>query len=152
MDMPSLVRNLRIYARSEITTAEALLRVHLRKAGLSAIAIALAMFGLVLINMAFYALLQPVWGPVWTPLALGMFNFLLAGMFGLAVLLIQPGPELALADELRRASAAAIEDDLKNGAGAVGQIGGQLVGAGAAQLLVPTIGAIIGALTKKKAA
>jgi hypothetical protein len=152
MNLQSLARNARLYARAEGLVAEIRLRLLARKLVLSVLAMAVALLGLVFVNMALFSYLESAWGPVWTPLALGLANFALA----LPVLLIaasaKPGPELAMAEDLRKAAAAALEADFQAGQGLAGTFGGFAGESNAARLLIPTIGLIIGALRRKKPA
>src|SRR5690242_12904357 len=99
MDLSSLTRNARICVRAELLAAELRLSLKIRKLALLMLAAALALFGLVLLNIALYVELQSIWGPVWTPLALALFNIMLAAILAVVALSSKPGPELELADE-----------------------------------------------------
>ena len=79
-------------------------------------------------------------------LLLGLALACLAGT-GLAAS-AKPGPELAMAEDLRKAAAAALEEDFHSGQ-SLGAFAGE---SNAARLLIPTIGLIIGALRRKKPA
>jgi hypothetical protein len=150
MNIPSLVRNLRIYVRAEVIAAESRLGARLRQTGWIAVALALLVMALVMANIALFAALSPVLGPVWTPLSLALGNLVLALAFVMVAVVVRPGPELALAEDLRRASAQAIEDDLHARSGVFGGLGGQMMSAGAAQMLVPTLSLVVGTLKRKK--
>lgn len=150
MNISSLVRNLRIYIRAEVIAAESRLSAKLRQSGWIAIAVALVVMALVMANIALFAALEPALGPVWTPLSLAIGNLVLAVAFLVIAMAVRPGPELALAEDLRRASAQAIEDDIHTRSGMLGGIGGQMMSTGAAQLLVPTLSLVVGALKRKK--
>ena len=148
MNLQSLARNARLYARAEGLVAEIRLRLVVRKLVLSVLAVAVALLGLVFVNMALFNYLVSAWGPVWTPLALGLVNFALAIPVLLIAASAKPGPELAMAEDLRKAAAAALEEDFHSGEG-LGAFAGD---SNAARLLIPTIGLIIGALRRKKPA
>ncbi len=148
MNLQSLARNARLYARAEGLVAEIRLRLLARKLVLSVVAVAVALLGLVFVNMALFNYLESAWGPVWTPLALGLANFALAVPVLLIAASAKPGPELAMAEDLRKAAAAALEEDFHSGQG----LGGFAGESNAARLLIPTIGLIIGALRRKKPA
>ena len=148
MNLQSLARNARLYARAEGLVAEIRLRLLARKLVLSVLAVAVALLGLVFVNMALFNYLESAWGPVWTPLALGLVNFALAVPVLLIAASVKPGPELAMAEDLRKAAAAALEEDFHSGQG----LGGFAGESNAARLLIPTIGLIIGALRRKKPA
>lgn len=148
MNLQSLARNARLYARAEGLVAEIRLRLLVRKLVLSVLAVAVSLLGLVFINIALFNYLVSAWGPVWTPLALGLVNFALAFPVLLIAASAKPGPELAMAEHLRKAAAAALEEDFHGGQG-LGSLAGE---SNAARLLIPTIGLIIGALRRKKPA
>ncbi len=148
MNLQSLARNARLYARAEGLVAEIRLRLLVRKLVLSVLAVAVALLGLVFVNIALFNYLVSAWGPVWTPLALGLVNFALAVPVLLIAASAKPGPELAMAEDLRKAAAAALEEDFHSGQG----LGGFAGESNAARLLIPTIGLIIGALRRKKPA
>ncbi len=150
MNLQSLARNLRIYFRIEMIMAEARLKFMARKAGLMALALALAVFGLALLNVGLFAFLLPIWGPVWTPVGLGGINLLLALVAVILAAVAKPGAELELAEDMRKVTASAIERDLTSGAAGLGALGTYLEGGRTLSLVVPALSAIIGALRKKK--
>jgi hypothetical protein len=152
MNLQSLAKNARLYVRAEGLVAEIRLRLLGRKLVLSVLAIAVAILGLVFVNIALFNYLVAVWGPVWTPLALGLVNFALAIPVLLLAASAKPGPELAMAEDLRKAAAAALEADFQSGQGLAETFGGFAGESNAARLLIPTIGLIIGALRRKKPA
>ncbi|MCX7344557.1 MAG: hypothetical protein NTU78_02260, partial [Alphaproteobacteria bacterium] len=75
-------------------------------------------------------------------------NFALAGIALLIAALVKPGPEIALAEELRNLSTQEIEAELR----AMPLLGG--LGSGdrlqMTQLIVPALTAIIGSLAKRR--
>ena len=152
MNLQSLARNLRIYFRIEMIMAEARLRFMARKAGLTVLALAFAVFGLALLNIGLFAFLLPIWGPVWTPVGLGGINLLLALVAAVLAALAKSGAELGLAEDMRKVTASAIESDLAPEPGGLGGLGSYLDGGRALSLAVPALSAIIGALRKKKSA
>lgn len=152
MNLQSLARNARLYARAEALVAEIRLRLLARKLVLSVLAVAVALLGLVFVNIALFNYLESAWGPVWTPLALGVANFALAIPVLLIATSAKPGPELAMAEDLRKAAGAALEADFQAGQGLAGTLSSFAGDSNAARLLIPTIGLIIGALRRKKPA
>ncbi len=152
MNLQSLARNARLYARAEGLVAEIRLRLLARRLVLSVLAVAIALLGLVFCNIALFNYLQAAWGPVWTPLILGLANLGLAVPLLLVAAAAKPGPELAMAEDLRKAAAAALEADFQAGQGLAGSLSGFAGESNAARLLIPTIGLIIGALRRKKPA
>ena len=100
--------------------------------------------------MAAFAYLQSLWGPVWTPLAIGLANFALAALALLAAMIARPGPELAMAEALRKLSGSALESEFQAGlpgAGLLGALGGSGE-SNVARMLVPVAVSIISALRK----
>jgi hypothetical protein len=63
MNLQSLARNARLYARAEGLVAEIRLRLLARKLVLSVLAVAVALFGLVFVNMALFNYLESAWVP-----------------------------------------------------------------------------------------
>jgi hypothetical protein len=150
MTMQALTRHARIILRSELLAAQARLSFALRRSVIAVCALLFAGLGLVFINMGLYAWLLPSWGPVWTPAGLGLINFGLAAIAVLVAALAKPGPELALAEEMRSLSTQEIETELRSMpflGGLGGGDRGQMM-----QLLVPALSTIIGALAKRRKA
>jgi len=151
MNIQSLAKNTQLYVRAEILVAEIKLRLYFRKLALAFFAVAVALMGLALFNLSLFRALDTSWGPIWTPLILGIANFALALVAVLIAALAKPGPELAMAEDLRKLSATAVETDFQGGQVLGGLIGGNSFEAGAARLLIPALASIIGALRRKKA-
>ena len=128
------------------------MRLVVRKLVLSVLAVAVSLLGPVFVNMALFNYLESAWGPVWTPFALGLVNFALAIPVLLIAASAKPGPELAMAEDLRKAAAAALEADFQAGQGLSGTLSGFAGESNAARLLIPTIDLITGALRRKKPA
>ncbi|MGB8314372.1 MAG: hypothetical protein WCE69_07775 [Aestuariivirga sp.] len=152
MNLQSLARNARLYARAEGLVAEIRLRLLARKLVLSILAVAISLLGLVFVNLALFNYLETAWGPVWTPLALGLANLALAVPVLLFASAAKPSPELAMAEDLRKAAAAALEANFHTGQNLADSLGGLTGESNAARLLIPTIGFIISALRRKKPA
>ncbi|MCB1431777.1 MAG: hypothetical protein KDK75_04860, partial [Alphaproteobacteria bacterium] len=94
-----------------------------------------------------------VWGPVWTPLALGGADLALAIIAIVAAALQRPGPELQVAEDMKALAAAELEEQLQGGFTMQGLMGG-LGGAGAsnARLIIPLVTSLISILKKRKEA
>jgi len=150
MNIQSLAKNTQLYLRAEILIAEIKLRLHFRKLALAVFAVAVALMGLALLNLSLFRALDTSWGPIWTPLILGLANFALAIIAILIAALAKPGPELAMAEDLRKLSATAVEADFQGGQVLGGLIGGSSFEAGAARLLIPALATIIGTLRRRK--
>lgn len=150
MNIQSLAKNTQLYLRAEILIAEIKLRLYFRKLALAVFAVAVALMGLALLNLSLFRALDTSWSPIWTPLILGLANFALAIIAILIAALVKPGPELAMAEDLRKLSATAVEADFQGGQVLGGLIGGSSFEAGAARLLIPALATIIGTLRRKK--
>jgi hypothetical protein len=150
MNLPALAKHARLLLRSEVLIAEIRLRLYARKLALAGFAVLAAIMGLAFVNLAAYVYLQILWGPLWTPLAIGLVNFAIALVALLAAMLARPGPDLTVAEELRKLSGNALNDELHDHAAATGVLGAMnepLV----ARLLVPAVVSIITALRRRKA-
>jgi len=153
MNVQALARNFRLYMRATSLAAEIRLRLQLRKTVLAVLALAMAVAGLVMIDLAAFRALETAWGPLWTPLALGLANLALAAALGLAILAVKPGRELVAANDLRQMAYNAMEADLRSVQEGSGLLSGLLGGSTemqAARLLIPVISTIIGALRLRR--
>ena len=150
MNIQSLAKNTQLYVRAEVLVAEIKLRLYFRKLALAVFAVAVALLGLALLNLSLFHALEAAWGPIWTPLILGLGNLALALIALLIAAAAKPGPELAMAEDLRKLSATAVETDFQGGQVLGGFLGGSSIEAGAARLLIPALASIIGALRRKK--
>ena len=149
MNLHTVSRHARLVVRSEMLLAQAKLSLTLRKAVLVAFALLLAGLGLVFLNMALFAVLTPLWGPVWTPAGLGLINLGLAIMAVLVAAVMKPGPEAAIAEELRNTAGEALETELRTNPLAMGLSGGLDRGA-LAGLMLPALSTVISVLSKRK--
>jgi hypothetical protein len=152
MNIKAFAEKARLCLRSEGMVAEILARSYARKLALSCLAVLTTSMGLVFLNVALFTYLQSIWGPVWTPLAIGVGNLVLAGFaIGLATV-VKPGSELEVAKDLRKLSINTLEDELQSSQIANG-VFGTLTGANnsnVAKLLLPAVISIVGALRKKR--
>jgi len=153
MSVNNIARTARLYLRAEFLAARIRLRSETQRILLLGLAGALAVLGLVLVNVAFYAALVSVWGPVWTPLALGGADLALAIIAIVAAALQRPGPELQVAEDMKALAAAELEEQLQGGFTMQGLMSG-LGGAGAsnARLIIPLVTSLISILKKRKEA
>ncbi len=147
MNMKTVVQSARLYARSEAMVAEIRLRVLARKLAFTLLGILAGVMGLAFINLAAFLYLQSFLGPVWTPLSIGLANFLIAGIALAVALLSHGGADLDLAKDLRSVSSKALEEELQ----APSSLGG-LAGPGPSfvRLLLPVITLIVSSLTQRK--
>lgn len=150
MNLQKLSRDLRLVIRGEMLVAQAKLSFTMRRALFAALALLFAAIGLVFVNIGLFAFLTPYWGPVWTPAGLGLINAALAlAAIGYAAVM-KPGPELALAEEIRNLAGSEVESDIRS-ASLTGVLGAG-IDRPAAALLVPAVTAIVGALARRRKA
>ena len=95
--------------------------------------------------MGLFAWLSPLWGPVWTPAGLGLINLALAAAALAIAAVVKPGPEMALAEEIRNMAADSIETEIRTAPLMGGLGGGAMAG-----LVLPAITTIIGAMSRRR--
>ena len=149
MNLRKLAHDLPLYLRATSITAELRFRLYARKTFMMAFALAVAVIGGVMLNIAAFRALELVWGPVWTPLALAGINFAMAALLLASAAFGYGGRDLALAGEMRKTASAALEDDLKAAADSYGWLGG-LPSRDAARLVMPILSTIMGAMKKRE--
>jgi hypothetical protein len=149
MTMTTLSRQLRLVLRGEILVIQAKLAFAARRGSMLAFALLFAGLGLVFLNIGLFAWLSPLWGPVWTPIGLGLINLVLAAGAMVLAALAKPGPELQLAEEIRAMAGETLEAEIRS-VPLLGMLGGGGGGPAAAGLLVPAMSMIIGALGKRR--
>lgn len=152
MNLATLTRNLRLYAKAERLLLEAQARHAARKGAMLALALLFGGIGLVFANVALFAWLTALWGPVWAPAALGVLNLGLAGLVLLLARGSRGNPEVQLAAEVKDLAAGEVERELASGSfmqGVSALAGG---GESTLRLLLPVLTTLIGALGKRKAA
>ncbi len=149
MNFNNLSRHIRLIVRGELLLVQAKLAFAMRRTAFVAFALVFAGLGLVFINMGLFAWLSPLWGPVWTPAGLGLINVALAAAALAIAAFIKPGPEMALAEEIRNMAADSIETEIRS-APLMGALGGGLERTAMAGLVLPAISSIIGALARRR--
>jgi hypothetical protein len=149
MNLQHMTRQVRLIVRGEMLMIQAKLAHATRRALMAGLALLFAGVGLVFVNIGLYAVLTPLWGPVWTPVGLGLINLALA-LAALAVtVLMKPGPELALAEDIRNMAGEQLEAEIRSDPLA-GALSGGLDRSAMAGLLVPALTAIVGALARRR--
>lgn len=142
-------RHVRLIIRGEMLAVQAKLAFTMRRTLFAAFALLFAGLGLVFVNIGLFAFLTPLWGPVWTPMGLGLINIALAALALVIAAALKPGPELALAEEIRNMAGESLEADIRSAS--LGQmLGGGLERGAMAGLLLPAVTSIIGALAKRR--
>src|ERR1700761_5146712 len=110
-----MIGHLRALWRTERAVAELRLKRLLTNLGPEALAIFVAACALLLFELAAYFALIQRWDAIWSAVALGSFDLLLAGVVGLFALRRPIPSELALAQQAHQQAISAFEDDLHGG-------------------------------------
>jgi hypothetical protein len=154
MGIQSLTRSIRLCIRSEAMVAEIRLLIYARKVMLASIAFLAGLIGFAFFNLALFEYLQSLWGPIGAPLAIGLVNLVCAAGFLLWAKMVKPGPELALAEDLRNLAGSELESQFQSqpeGNGILNTLSGTS-SASVVRLLVPTVISIITAMQRSKQA
>jgi hypothetical protein len=152
MNLASVVRNLRLYGKAERLLLQAQAGQVARRGASLVFALLFAGIGLVFLNVALFAWLTALWGPVWAPAILGGVNLLLAGLAALLAQAARPSAEVQLAEQVRDLAAGEVERELSSGPllqGVTSLAGG---GDGTLRLILPVLTTLVAALGKRKAA
>jgi len=112
VDLPNLARDLDKLATADAVVADSYIRYALRKGAFYLLACLLAMTSLVLLGLALYWLLEQSMGPIGAAALIGVIGCLLAAIIGLAAMFQRPGREFSMGLENRRASIAALEQNV----------------------------------------
>jgi hypothetical protein len=110
-----LIEHLRTLWHTERTVAELRLKRLLTNLGLQALATLIAACALLLFELAAYFALVQRWDAIWSAIALGSFDLVLAGCVMLMALRRPVTRELAVAQEVHRQAISAFEADLHGG-------------------------------------
>ena len=145
MNVNNLSRHISLIIRGELLMLQARLGFAMKRSLFAGFALLFAGLGLVFVNMGLFAWLSPQWGPVWTPAGLGLINLALAGAALLVAAFLKPGPEMALAEEIRNMAAESIETEIRSAPLMGGLGGGSMAG-----LVLPAITTIIGAMARRR--
>ncbi|MEI7600142.1 MAG: hypothetical protein WCJ41_12595 [Aestuariivirga sp.] len=141
MNFNNMSRHIRLIVRGELLMLQAKLAFAMKRSAFVGFALLFAGLGLVFINMGLFAWLSPLWGPVWTPVGLGLINLALAVVALAIAAFVKPGADMALAEEIRNMAADSIETEIRS-APLMG--GGSLAG-----LVLPAVSTIIGAMARR---
>src|SRR5512136_3187470 len=108
----NIVRHLRILWRAESIIADIRLHLLMSRSRLISLAGLIAVFGLVMLNVAGYLALGQVWGQPWAAAAMGLIDFLICGLLVVVAMQSKPGRELELAHEVRDMALSRLENDV----------------------------------------
>jgi hypothetical protein len=115
----------------------------------------IAVFGLGMLNVAAFFILQAYWGPVWAALAAALGDFVIAIIVVLIALAARPGTELTAAVELRDTAMEGLESELaplQERLGFFSRMARDPLETILPTLLVPLITAIVRSLRRDKSA
>lgn len=110
-----LIGHFRMVWRTERAVAELRLKRLLTNLGLQALAMLIAACALLLFELAAYFALVQRWDAIWSAVALGTFNLIVAGSIILLAARRPAGRELTLAQEAHQQAISAFEEDLHGG-------------------------------------
>jgi hypothetical protein len=97
----NVVRHLRILWRADSIIADIYLRLLVTRSGLLSFAGLIAVFGLVMLNVAGYLALGQQWGQIWAAVAMALIDFVISLVLVVIAARTKPGRELDLALEVR---------------------------------------------------
>jgi hypothetical protein len=109
--MDSLVRHLRILWRADSIIADIYLRLLVNRSGLISFAGLIAVFGLLMLNVAGYLALEQIWGRVWAAVAMSLIDFVISLLLVMIAARTKPGRELDLALEVRGIALRGLENE-----------------------------------------
>ncbi|WP_342588008.1 phage holin family protein [Pseudorhodoplanes sinuspersici] len=111
--MDRFINNLRVLWRADSAIADIRLRHALARSGFNAAAALIALFGLLMLELAAYFALLQVWGAIASAVTLGLINFAVAGILFLIASRQKPGRELELANEIHNSAMQALQADAR---------------------------------------
>jgi hypothetical protein len=109
--MDNLIRHLRILWRADSIIADIYLRLLVTRSGLVSFAGLIAVFGLLMLNLAGYLALEQVWGRVWAAVAMGLIDLFISLLLIVIAARTKPGRELDLALEVRSIALRGLENE-----------------------------------------
>lgn len=111
MKIDSLMANLRALWRANTIIADIHARHLAARSGLTGFAALVGGFGLLMLGIAAYFVLEQVLGPIWAAASVGLANCIIALVLALIATRIRPGRELELAREVHRTALDALMAD-----------------------------------------
>jgi len=108
----NVVRHLRVLWRAESIIADIRLHVLAARSRLVSLAGLIAVFGLVMLNVAGYLALGQLWGQAWAAVAMAGIDFVIAGLLVFVAIQSKPGRDLELAHEVRDMALSTLENDV----------------------------------------
>lgn len=111
--MDRFINNLRVLWRADSAIADIRLRHALARSGFNAAAALIAVFGLLMLELAAYFALLEVLGLIASAVTLGVINFAVAGVLFLIASRHKPGRELELANEIHNSAIQSLQADAR---------------------------------------
>lgn len=161
--MDRIIRNMRVLWRAESIVAEMQLHHLVMRSGMVMGAALIAMFGLLMLNVAGFFILDPLVGPAPAAGLVALLDFCLAAALLAAALHSRPSRETDLAIEVRQLAFDALEADARGMQADFAKLREEVttvrnvalgllrspLDAAIANLVVPLAGIVIGSLQKK---
>ena len=110
--MERIAHSLKLFWRSERLIRRNELRLNIKKVQLTAIAAFVAIFGLVMLSLAAFFVLEPLWGKAMSALAVAGFDLALATVLVVTASRLKPAAEVELVREARDLALANIEQEV----------------------------------------
>jgi hypothetical protein len=110
--MERIAQNLRLFWRSERLIRRNELRLNIKKVQLTAIAAFVAIFGLVMLSLAAFFALEPLWGRAMSALAVAGFDLALAILLIVVAGGLKPAAEVEMVREARDLALANVEQEV----------------------------------------
>lgn len=151
MNMDNLVRNLRVLWRADSILADIQLRHILFRSGVNAFAALIAVFGLLMLELAAYLALVQLWNPIWAATSLGLGNFVIAMLLTFVASRRGHGRELELAKEVHKSAIEALQADAKRAEAELGTIMSAIrhpLDGALAGLIIPLAGTLLKTLRR----
>src|SRR3970040_2316847 len=111
MNLDKILRHVRFFWRAESIIADIRLRHLAVRSSFAAFAVLIGILGVIMLSLAIYFALEPLWGRTWAAAAVGGLHIYLSTLILMIVSRMKPGRDLELANEVRRAAMEALEDD-----------------------------------------
>lgn len=112
--LDTLIRDTRILWRAESIVADVRFRHLLARSGFKAGAGLVAVFGLLMLNITGFFILEPRWGAAWAAGVVGLLDFAVSGLLLALAARTKPGRELDLALEIRQSALDRLEVDARS--------------------------------------
>jgi len=107
------IRHLQVFAKVESLIARIRLGIMARRFALFALAGLIAVFGLGMADLAAFLQLRVSLGSVWAAAIVALADFVVAAVIAIYAASAKPGPEIALAMEVRSMALKSLQDDAR---------------------------------------